>query len=140
MTVAVIAAVVNAQPAATSKQTSGASVGNSDALLNLRLNALSQIETGDRDIHPGSDLSRYAISPAVWATVTHLPASAATNPFTARAAASIILCQRIRHFTEQHGPPTEAQVYLLWYRPAHSMHPSKTEQNKADRFANLVHQ
>ncbi len=105
-----------------------------------RLAALSQIETGDRDNPPGTqDLSRFGISRPVWAAYTGLPASQATNRQIAAQVASRILRDRIDGYTATYGhEPTEAQIYILWHKPATVTHPSAKTAEIAARFANLV--
>ena len=106
-----------------------------------RLAALAQIETNNRDNPPGTDLSRYGISRPVWIAYTAEPVSQATNRWTAAQVASRILRDRIATFTTTHGhPPTEQQVYLLWWRPAYCDHPSAAQSAVAQRFANLVNE
>jgi hypothetical protein len=102
--------------------------------------ALSQIETGDRDIVGVSgDVSRYQISRAVWARYTTLPVSAAKNPLTAFNVAKAIMQDRCTAFEKaNHRPPTAAEFYILWHRPAQLNHATRATRDLASRFSNLV--
>lgn len=104
-----------------------------------RFAALSAIESGDNDRPPCADISRFCFSVPVWHAVTALPVSAATNPVTALALAEKLMAARTAHFTTvYHRPPTDAEWYLLWHRPARVLHPKPAEAERARRFAALV--
>ncbi len=100
--------------------------------------ALSMIETGVNDRPPGTDLSRYGISPPVWREFSKLPPSAATNPVTALNVAHSIMEQRCARFRKGHGrAATDVEAYVLWHRPAEIGHPKARTLERAQRFANL---
>ena len=143
MTALMFPTLVGAQQSATSQtENQRPHVPPTMTPMDVRLAALSQLETNDRDNPPGADISRYGISPRVWHEYAGLlPLSAATNQLTAKRIATKILQDRIESFVASYGrQPTEAQVYLLWYRPARVMHPTKRDTEKAQRFSNLCSQ
>ena len=113
---------------------------HADSMTTARLCALADIETGCCDQPPHTrDLSRYGISRPVWREYTSLPFSAATNPVTAGAVATLILADRCEAFRQkQHREPSEAEIYCLWFRPAFVGRMTLSQREKAERFANLV--
>jgi len=119
-----------------------------------RFAALSMIESGDCDtcIGPNGEVSRYQIAPAIWKSNSnfmvfplHHPEQARnispTNEQDAFAVAYDIQYHRVRKFEDTyHRPPTDAEWYLLWHRPAclfTARKPTTREADRARRFANL---
>ena len=102
--------------------------------LETRLRALAEIETGTKDLAIGraGEVSRYQISPGVWIQYSHLPQTAAVNPFTARNVVIKIMADRT------HGQiVTDSQWYLLFHRPARVNCPKPDERDRAERFSAL---
>ena len=98
-----------------------------------RLECLAMVEGGtDAGRGPCGEVSRYCIMPDVWRQYSHLPLSAATNPFTARAVVVKIMADRLPGI-----PVNDAQFYLYFHRPARVNHPRLKEYERACRYANL---
>lgn len=108
-----------------------------------RMDALSQIESGNNDYAIGSkqEVSRYQILPEFWqqANVAWHP----TDPATARIVVNWIMQGRCQTFeTRYHRAPTDFEYYILWHRPASLVGPvsrrlSSGEIDRGRRFANL---
>jgi len=101
--------------------------------MDRRLECLAMVEGGS-DTKPGpcGEISRYCIMPDVWREYSHLPLSAATNPFTARAVVVKIMDSRLNGRVV-----TDAQWYLTYHRPARVSHPKTIENDRALRFQNI---
>jgi hypothetical protein len=109
-----------------------------------RLDALSQIETGNNDYAIGTrqEVSRYQILPEFWqeANVAWHP----TDPASAKIVVKWIMQGRCQSFESRyHRSPTDFEYYILWHRPASLVGRSVSrpltlgEIDRARRFANL---
>jgi len=98
-----------------------------------RLECLAMVEGGS-DTKPGpcGEISRYCIMPSVWRQYSHLPLSAATNPFTARKVAFTIMDARTRH-----RPVSDANWAILWHCPGAIGRLTQKQADFAQRFKNL---
>jgi len=112
------------------------------SLTDRRLDALAQVESGNRDEVRGPDgeRSRYQIAPATWKEYGRsVPFARATNPAIARHVARQILTARIiRFMRSHHRAPSEIEVYVLWHKPSSINQPSERTREMAARFANLL--
>ena len=109
-------------------------------LVCILLAALSSVESGDCDkcIGKSGELSRYQISPPVMAEY-RLDATKLKDYNYATEQARRILIQRMSGFvTRHHRQPTGTEIYLLWHRPARTIHPRKIERARAERLNNLL--
>lgn len=99
----------------------------------IHLAALSQIESGDNDFARGraGEVSRYQVMPYV---LNHAQGS------TVAGKVQSIWQHRVSDYTASHQhAPSDAQLYLLWHRPARVDRPTKVEQERAKRFENVLH-
>jgi len=106
-----------------------------------RFTALSQVESGDNDFAVGraGEISRYQIRRELWAKLTHLPLSQATNSSVAFSVARSIALARSESFRQQFNrPPTDLEFYILWNAPGEIDHPSHRVRSRATLYANLV--
>jgi hypothetical protein len=105
----------------------------------IRIVALSQIESGDRDDAIGAcgEVSRWQVLQSVW-----MEYAKDENPKVSSEAVVVvnrIINDRINHFTQRyHRQPTDEEYYLLWHRHARVLNPRINEKERAERFANLV--
>jgi hypothetical protein len=107
-------------------------IGISTARGMPRIEALSQIESGDNDLAHGhaGEISRFQLLKSVWRAHTDLPYSAATNGITAMEVAMKIIQERTDNFIAQHGrTPTDAEWYKMWN--------PRCSKATAQRFQNL---
>jgi len=105
-----------------------------------RIEALSQIETGDNDgcIGPDMERGRTQISPAVCVEYHIDPARLVEKAYCI-AWTEKILSDRISRFSTSHRrQPSDKEIYLLWHRPGRVDNPTRRESERAQRFANLV--
>lgn len=110
-----------------------------EADLPIYLRSIAQIETGDNPTKIGrqGERTRWQIRRLEWEQHSRVPFWQADD-LEGRRVAAELLANRIREFEKQHThPPTPAQVYLLWHRPARVLSPTPIEQERAERFANL---
>ena len=105
-----------------------------------RWEALSQIESGDRDYVVGAagEVSRFQIKPDVWRC--YAPAHANwRHPALALAVAQAIMNDRCAAFERSFKRlPTDSEFYILWNAPAQIRKPTKVVRRRAQRFCNLV--
>jgi hypothetical protein len=100
-----------------------------------RWEALSMLETGDRDCAVGrcGEISRYQIRAELW------PGGNPQNSKAALTVARSIMQDRIQHFQKTHGrSPSDFEFYVLWNAPAQVDHPVSCVVERAQRFVNLV--
>ncbi len=99
------------------------------------LAALSQIESGDNDqaIGKAGEVSRWQCRAQFYA------GKHPSDPDEARPLVFKLLESRCEKFAAaNHRNPTPVEIELLWNRPAHVLHPSNRELERARRFENLV--
>jgi hypothetical protein len=105
-----------------------------------RWDALSQIESGNKDFAVGSagEISRYQIKPALWRR--YAPSTADWH----NAAHSLLAAQRLMKERSEHfqrvfsRAPTDLEFYILWNAPGQIQKPGKAVRERAARFRNLV--
>lgn len=116
----------------------------------VHLTALSQIESGDRDVVVGKsgELTRFQILPAVAAREMRenpllrgrtFPAGWERDESLARIVALGIWEKRVATFRLAYRrDPTLLELYLCWHRPGRVLNPRPAERERAERFENLV--
>lgn len=117
----------------------------------IHLAALSQIESGDRDriVGRSGEVSRWQIMPDValrqmrgHPEIFNKGSSVSELIWQSDLARQVVFSEwesRAQQFAAAHRrPPTTAELYLLWHRPARVIAPKRTELELARRFENLV--
>lgn len=115
------------------------------------MDALAMIETGasqseackaDYKVGRAGEVSRYQVKPAVWRKYS--PCRRYTSPSVSKLVATAILGERTKKFVVRYRrPPTTNELYILWNAPGQlldgSGRPTRIVKERAERFANLVH-
>ena len=109
-------------------------------ILAIHLAALSQIESGDNDnaVGKAGEITRYQVLPEVLHQNGFGTADVDGHK-SAAVVAKAIWEKRVDQFIKAHSrQPSDAELYLLWHRPARVMKPTRKELARAERFANLL--
>ena len=104
------------------------------------LAALAAVESGfnDRAVGASGEVSRYQVRPLEWRSIARESKDYA-NEWSARIVAFGLLSERAAAFRRrEHRAPTDAEMYLLWHRPARVLQPRKVEAQRAAKFSEKV--